>query len=90
MIDGFNWLSFGLSSIFLLVGLSLTAAFRGEFKKFWTYREVWVPKEEKGIALEENASSTSSMDETLPAYEVVSDVKQPLLDTPEDVPAYKV
>jgi len=91
MLGIYSHLSFVLSTVFLLVGLTLTSACRGEFKRFWTYREVWVPKREKGISLEETESpSTSSMEETLPAYEVVSEVKEPLLDSAEDAPAYKV
>jgi hypothetical protein len=65
-----DYLTLTLSIPFMVVGLVVTASIRGEFKRVWTYKEVWVPKQdddktEGAIALPEGDD-----EEALPAYEV--------------------
>ena len=65
-----DYLTLTLSIPFMVVGLVVTASIRGEFKRMWTYKEVWVPKQdddktEGAIALPEGDD-----EEALPAYEV--------------------
>ncbi|GAA5994620.1 hypothetical protein JCM5350_003967 [Sporobolomyces pararoseus] len=79
----YTFLSFYLSSIYLVVAVVLTAVFKGEAKKMWTYKEIWIAKADKGVVLEgeEGTGSVAEQEETLPAYEapvVVGDVKAPI------------
>ncbi|GAA5908727.1 hypothetical protein JCM6882_008186 [Rhodosporidiobolus microsporus] len=88
--SAFDLLGLSLAIPFMIVGLAITATIRGEFRKLWTYREVWTPKEgeaaEGGIVLAE--------EEQLPSYEApvaaVADEKAPLLNEVEHAPAYEV
>ncbi|GAA5961338.1 hypothetical protein JCM3765_004379 [Sporobolomyces pararoseus] len=90
----YTLLSFYLSSIFLVVAVTLTAVFKGEAKKMWTYKEIWITKADKGIVLEgeEGTGPAAEQEETLPAYEapvVVGDTKEPVVAAYE-VPDAKV
>ncbi|GAA5860904.1 hypothetical protein JCM3774_003182 [Rhodotorula dairenensis] len=78
-----DYLTLTLAIPFMVVGLAVTASIRGEFKRMWTYKEVWVPKQEDksegAIALPEGED-----EESLPAYEVeeehdLVDEKAPLV-----------
>jgi uncharacterized membrane protein len=92
MLGIYSFLSLYLSSIFLVIAVVMTSVFRGEAKKMWTYKEVWVPKAEKGIVLEGEEGASSPI-EQLPAYEapvvVDADVKEPLV-APHQVTDNKV
>ncbi|GAA5873666.1 hypothetical protein JCM16303_002551 [Sporobolomyces ruberrimus] len=84
----FPLIGFFLSSILLVITLPLTAVVRGEFKKMWTYKEVWVPKTDNGIALDDTNSTQVAgaiEEESLPAYEAARDVKQSHLVAPYEV-----
>ena len=83
-----DYLTLTLSIPFMVVGLVVTASIRGEFKRMWTYKEVWVPKQdddktEGAIALPEGDD-----EEALPAYEV--DEERDSVDVDEKAPLFVV
>lgn len=72
----FTYISVYLSCVFVVTSVVVTAVLRGEAKKMWTYREVWVPKADKGVTLEggeeegqDQVRDSFESDELLPAYE---------------------
>ncbi|GAA5991064.1 hypothetical protein JCM10908_006522 [Rhodotorula pacifica] len=83
IVHPLDYLTLTLAIPFMVVGLIVTASLRGEFRRLWTYKEVWVPKSEDktegAIALPEGDE-----EESLPAYEVgeqhdLADEKAPLI-----------
>ncbi|BGP17633.1 hypothetical protein JCM10213v2_005668 [Rhodosporidiobolus nylandii] len=87
--SAFDLLGLSLAIPFMIIGLAITATIRGEFRRLWTYKEVWTPKEgeaaEGGIVLDEE-----NVDH-LPSYE--ADEKAALLagqQQAEAAPAYDV
>ncbi|GAA5825125.1 hypothetical protein JCM11251_006107 [Rhodosporidiobolus azoricus] len=93
--SAFDLLGLSLAIPFMIVGLAITATVRGEFRRLWTYREVWTPKE--GEAAEGGVVLAGNEEEQLPSYEaplasVAADEKAPLLESVEveAAPAYQV
>ncbi|GAA6021734.1 hypothetical protein JCM11491_001397 [Sporobolomyces phaffii] len=83
----YSLLGFALSSLFLVVGVTLTSVLRGEAKKMWTYKEVWIPKADKGVVLEDNVPVEQDADEVLPAYQAPA---VPNVDVKQQAVAYEV
>ncbi|GAA5868331.1 hypothetical protein JCM1840_005641 [Sporobolomyces johnsonii] len=83
--SAFDLLGLTLAIPFLVVGLAITASIRGEFRRLWTYREVWCPAVDDAATAEEQ-----DVEEQVPAYsdavEVAPEKKDALLvDVPEIV-----
>ncbi|GAA5999628.1 uncharacterized protein JCM10292_003655 [Rhodotorula paludigena] len=78
----------------MVLALALTASARGEFRRLWTYKEVWSRREDDNggaIALGEGDHSDGvDVEEQAPAYETAQGEKQALLEPAavEAAPAY--
>lgn len=80
-----------LAILFMVPALFITASIRGEFKRLWTYKEVWVPAQtdeaEGVIAL----PAGDDEEESLPAYDAGAhraaslDEKAPITVVEEEV-----
>ncbi|CEQ41543.1 SPOSA6832_03268 [Sporobolomyces salmonicolor] len=67
--SAFDLLGLALAIPFLVVGLAITASIRGEFRRLWTYKEVWCPTVDDAAAAEE-----PDVEEQVPAYSDAVDV----------------
>ncbi|GAA6055866.1 hypothetical protein JCM3770_001528 [Rhodotorula araucariae] len=92
----FDFMGLMLAIPFIIVGLVVTAFIRGEFRRLWTYKEVWSRTEDDngGAIVLAEAEADTEAHGPAPAYE--ADEKHALLAAPvaavvdEAAPAYTI